>query len=449
MSNDRNIDFVLRTVEKRDIRFIRLWFADMLGNLKSFAISPEDLEEAFNEGIGFDGSAVNGFAPLEESDMLAMPLAETFQVLPWRPDESGVARIFCDIYTPRREQFSGDSRYCLERVFREADERGYVMNVGPKIEYFYFDSSTVPVPTPMDDAGYFDMTPSDTANDLRRQTTLMLEKMSVPVAYSYHAHGPSQNGIELRHTEAVSCADNIMTARFVIKQVAHSGDIYASFMPRPLADAPGSSMFLHQSLFDHDGNNLFWAKKVAENPTHISDICRHYVAGLLKYAPEYMLLTNPTVNSYKRVGHGKEVPGYATWGFRNRGALVRIPTYKPGKHLSSRIEFRGSDPCANPYLTLAAMLAAGLKGIDEGLEPPAEATATDVFASDAELAARGFERLPRNLGEAVERFAESDLMREVLGDHIFDFMVTAKRNEWEEFSSTVTDWERVHYYAGF
>ncbi|KXB63730.1 glutamine synthetase, beta-grasp domain protein [Olsenella sp. DNF00959] len=258
MSGDRNIDFVLRTVEKRDVRFIRLWFTDVLGNLKSFSISSEDLEEAFEEGVGFDGSSVAGFVSQDESDMLAFPDATTFQVLPWRPEKCGVARMFCDIRTPSRELFEGDTRSVLTRVFTAADEKGYVMNVGPKLEYFYFDQEKAPTPVPLDHAGYFDLTSSDSAMDLRRETTLSLEHMSIPVTYSYHSSAPSQNGIELRYSEAVTCADNIMTSRLVIRQLAHEHGMMASFMPKPFTGASGSGMFLYQSLFDHDGNNLFW-----------------------------------------------------------------------------------------------------------------------------------------------------------------------------------------------
>ena len=346
MSSEKDIDFVLRTVEKRDIRFVRLWFSDVLGNLKSFAISPEELEEAFEEGIGFDGSAVDGFASLEESDMLAFPDPSTFALLPWRPSESGVARVFCDVYTPAREPFEGDPRRCLKNVFTRAEEQGFVPNVGPKMEYFYFDNDLDPVP--LDNAGYFDLTPMDTANDLRRQTTLTLEKMSIPVQYSYHAAGPSQNGVELRFTEAVSCADNIMTARLVIKQEASTQGMYASFMPKPITTAPGSAMFLYQSLLDHDGENLFWAPK-EEHEAHLSELAQHYIAGILKYAPEFTLVTNPTVNSYKRFISTGEVPTHATWGRKNRSALVRIPAHKPGKHIATRIELRSPDPTANPY----------------------------------------------------------------------------------------------------
>lgn len=445
MSTEKDIDFVLRTVEERDIRFVRLWFTDVLGTLKSFAISPEELEEAFEEGIGFDGSSIDGFARLEESDMLAFPDAETFQLLPWRPTESGVARVFCNICTPSREPFAGDPRGCLERVFERADHEGYVFNVGPKLEYFYFDNDVDPVP--LDTAGYFDLTPSDVANDLRRQTTLTLEKMSVPVQYSFHGGDPSQNVIELRFTEAVSCADNIMSSRLVIKQEAAAEGLFASFMPKPLSDAPGSAMFLYLSLFDHDGENLFWAPKT-EHPAHLSELAQHFVAGLLRYAPEFTLVTNPTVNSYKRFITSGEVPNYATWGRKNRSALVRVPTHKPGKHVATRVELRSADNTANPYLALAVTLAAGLKGIEDELVLPEEATVDTFSQSERELAAKGIERLPRTLGEAVDRFEESELMRETLGEHIFNYLLESKRREWEEFCTTVTDWERVHYYGG-
>ena len=446
MSSEKDIDFVLRTVEERNIRFVRLWFTDVLGNLKSFAISPEELEEAFEEGIGFDGSSVDGFASLEESDMLAFPDPDTFALLPWRPTESGVARVFCDIYTPSREPFGGDPRRCLLNVFAKAEEQGFVPNVGPKMEYFYFDNDRDPVP--LDTAGYFDLTPMDTANDLRRQTTLMLEKMSIPVQYSYHAAGPSQNGVELRFTEAVSCADNIMPARLVIKQEAAAQGMYASFMPKPISGVPGSAMFLYQSLFDHEGENLFWAPKES-HPAHLSELAQHYVAGILRYAPEFTLVTNPTVNSYKRFISTGEVPNYATWGRKNRCALVRIPTHKPGKHVATRVELRSPDPTANPYLAIAVTVAAGLRGIEEGLELPEETTSETLTMSAAELAAAGVERLPRTLGEAVDRFEVSDFMREVLGSHIHEYLVRAKRQEWYDYCTAVTDWEREHYYGGF
>lgn len=448
MTNEQNIDFVLRSVEERDIRFVRLWFTDVLGNLKSFAISPEDLEEAFEEGIGFDGSAVDGFAALEESDMLAFPDASTFQVLPWRPSESGVARIFCNICTPQGDPFPGDPRACLYRAFRAADQAGYVLNVSPELEFFYFKEDTTvsrgsAVPVPLDNAGYFDLTPDDSARDLRRDLTLELEQMSIPVEYSYHAAAPSQNGVSLRYSEAVTCADNIMTARLVIKQTARQHGMFASFMPKPLSGVAGSAMFLSQSLFDHNGNNLFWAEGKG-SVHHLSVTAQHYVAGLLKYAPEFALVTNPTVNSYKRLVPNGEVPCYATWGSKNRSAFVRVPTYKPGKQLSRRVELRSPDPTCNPYLTMAVTLAAGMRGIAEELPLPEESS-----APFSELAASGVTRLPHDLGEAVEAFAGSELMRETLGDHIFNYLLTEKREEWAEYSQTVTDWELRHYYGGF
>lgn len=448
MTNEQNIDFVLRSVEERDIRFVRLWFTDVLGNLKSFAISPEDLEEAFEEGIGFDGSAVDGFAALEESDMLAFPDASTFQVLPWRPSESGVARIFCNIRTPQGDPFPGDPRACLYRAFRAADQAGYVLNVSPELEFFYFKEDTTvsrgsAVPVPLDNAGYFDLTPDDSARDLRRDLTLELEQMSIPVEYSYHAAAPSQNGVSLRYSEAVTCADNIMTARLVIKQTARQHGMFASFMPKPLSGVAGSAMFLSQSLFDHNGNNLFWAEGKG-SVHHLSVTAQHYVAGLLKYAPEFALVTNPTVNSYKRLVPNGEVPCYATWGSKNRSAFVRVPTYKPGKQLSRRVELRSPDPTCNPYLTMAVTLAAGMRGIAEELPLPEESS-----APFSELAASGVTRLPHDLGEAVEAFAGSEVMRETLGDHIFNYLLTEKREEWAEYSQTVTDWELRHYYGGF
>lgn len=448
MTNEQNIDFVLRSVEERDIRFVRLWFTDVLGNLKSFAISPEDLEEAFEEGLGFDGSAVDGFAALEESDMLAFPDASTFQVLPWRPSESGVARIFCNIRTPQGDPFPGDPRACLYRAFRAADQAGYVLNVSPELEFFYFKEDTTvsrgsAVPVPLDNAGYFDLTPDDSARDLRRDLTLELEQMSIPVEYSYHAAAPSQNGVSLRYSEAVTCADNIMTARLVIKQTARQHGMFASFMPKPLSGVAGSAMFLSQSLFDHNGNNLFWAEGKG-SVHHLSVTAQHYVAGLLKYAPEFALVTNPTVNSYKRLVPNGEVPCYATWGSKNRSAFVRVPTYKPGKQLSRRVELRSPDPTCNPYLTMAVTLAAGMRGIAEELPLPEESS-----APFSELAASGVTRLPHDLGEAVEAFAGSELMRETLGDHIFNYLLTEKREEWAEYSQTVTDWELRHYYGGF
>ena len=454
MSDDKNIDFVLRTVEKRDIRFVRLWFTDVLGNLKSFSISAEDLEEAFEEGIGFDGSSVDGFVPLEESDMLAFPDPATFQILPWKSADGTSARIICDIRTPHREPFEGDPRSCLQRQFRKLDEKGYSANVGPRIEYFYFGADSDPrfqSPTPLDYAGYFDLTSFDSSSDLRRVTTMMLERMSVPVEYTFHSSAPSQSAVELRYAEAVTAADNIMTARHVIRAVAYDHDMFASFMPKPLSDTVGSGMFLYSSLFDREGTNVFWAAKTSDSAgaeAHLSDLASHYVAGILKYAPEFTLITNPPVTSYKRIVPGGEAPAYATWGVKNRTALVRIPMHKPGKHQSTRIELRSPDPAANPYLAIAVMLGAGLRGIEEGLPLPEQMNAELLSLSPAELKSRGVVALPRTLGEAVERFRGSEAMRDILGDHIVDFLSDAKQREWEEYSSVVSEWELQKYYAG-
>ena len=447
MSDDRNIDFVLRTVEKRDVRFIRLCFTDVLGNLKSFSISSENLEEAFEEGIGFDGSSIEGFVAADESDMLAFPDATTFQVLPRRQQKYGVARMFCEVRTPDCKPFEGDPRSVLQRVFVTVDEMGYVMNVGPKLDYFYLHETDDATPIPADHAGYFDLTSSDSATDLRRETTLALEQLSIPVAYSYHSNAPSQNAIELRYAEAVTCADNIMTARLIIRQQAHAHGLMASFMPKPFSGTSGSGMYLYQSLFDHEGTNLFWGPK-SEHVAHLSELGRSYVAGLLKYASEFLLVTNPTVNSYKRLVANGEVPIFATWGRKNRAALVRVPTHKPGKHQATRVELRSPDPAANPYLAIAASLAAGVRGIKEGLKLPEESFSGLEDLSERELTRRGIHRLPRTLGEAIKSFDKSELMRETLGGHICDYLVGQKWREWDEYCSVVTDWERKTYYAG-
>lgn len=447
MSDDRNIDFVLRTIEKRNVRFVQLWFTDVLGKLKSFSISSEDLEEAFMEGIGFDGSSIEGFVSQEESDMLAFPDATTFQVLPWRPEAHAAARMFCDVRTPSREPFAGDSRSVLSRIFEQADEKGYVINVGPKLDYFYLHDRNSDIPETVDGAGYFDLTSSDFATDIRRETTLSLERMSIPVSYSYHSNAPSQNAIELRYAEAITAADNIMTARLVIRREANEHGFMASFMPKPFSDFSGSGMYLYESIFNHDGENLFWGPKEG-HPAHLSPLGQSYVAGLLAYAPEFLLVTNPTVNSYKRLIPNGEVPIYTTWGRKNRAALVRVPTHKPGKHQATRVELRNPDPAANPYLAVAASVAAGVRGIEEGLKLPEESFSGLEKLSDAELMRRGIHRLPRNLGEAIKSFDKSELMHETLGDHICDYLVEQKWSEWDEYCSVVTDWERTTYYVG-
>ncbi len=442
--NQQNIDYVLRSVEQRDIRFVRLWFVDILGRLKNFAISPEDLEVAFEEGIGFDGSAIEGFATPEEADMLAFPDASTFQILPWRPSHNGVARVFCDVCTPDRKPFAGDPRDALRRMFRKAEKAGYLLNVGAELEYYYFPDEHTP--EPLDNVGYFDLSVSDAARDLRRNTVLTLEKMSVPVEYTFHAAGRSQHGMSLRHAEALSMSDAITTAKLIIKQQAYESGCHASFMPKPLAGEDGSAMFLHQSLFDHDGNNVFWGE--GDEKYHLSDVAKHYMAGILAHAREISAITNPTVNSYKRITTGGDsVPQYATWGLRNRASMIRIPVYKPGKQLSTRIELRSPDPMANPYLVNAVTLAAGLDGIERKLELPPEATAETLKLTDRQMLEAGYTPLPRSLKEALDVFEDSQFMKDALGEHIHSFFLKKKRDEWHKFESTITEWEIKHYLA--
>ena len=442
--NQQNIDYVLRSVEQRDIRFVRLWFVDILGRLKNFAISPEDLEVAFEEGIGFDGSAIEGFATPEEADMLAFPDASTFQILPWRPSHNGVARVFCDVCTPDRKPFAGDPRDALRRMFYKAEKAGFLLNVGAELEYYYFPDEHTP--EPLDNVGYFDLSVSDAARDLRRNTVLTLEKMSVPVEYTFHAAGRSQHGMSLRHAEALSMSDAITTAKLIIKQQAYESGCHASFMPKPLAGEDGSAMFLCQSLFDHDGNNVFWGED--DEKYHLSDVAKHYMAGILAHAREISAITNPTVNSYKRITTGGDsVPQYATWGLRNRASMVRIPVYKPGKQLSTRIELRSPDPMANPYLVNAVTLAAGLDGIERKLELPPEATAETLKLNDRQMLEAGYTPLPRSLKEALDVFEDSQFMKDALGEHIHSFFLKKKRDEWHKFESTITEWEIKHYLA--
>lgn len=442
--NQQNIDYVLRSVEQRDIRFVRLWFVDILGRLKNFAISPEDLEVAFEEGIGFDGSAIEGFATPEEADMLAFPDASTFQILPWRPSHNGVARVFCDVCTPDRKPFAGDPRDALRRMFRKAEKAGYLLNVGAELEYYYFPDEHTP--EPLDNVGYFDLSVSDAARDLRRNTVLTLEKMSVPVEYTFHAAGRSQHGMSLRHAEALSMSDAVTTAKLIIKQQAYESGCHASFMPKPLAGEDGSAMFLCQSLFDHDGNNVFWGED--DEKYHLSDIAKHYMAGILAHAREISAITNPTVNSYKRITTGGDsVPQYATWGLRNRASMIRIPVYKPGKQLSTRIELRSPDPMANPYLVNAVTLAAGLDGIERKLELPPEATAETLKLTGRQMLEAGYAPLPRSLKEALDVFEDSQFMKDALGEHIHSFFLKKKRDEWHKFESTITEWEIKHYLA--
>ncbi|HEY5112536.1 MAG TPA: glutamine synthetase family protein [Coriobacteriia bacterium] len=434
-------DFVLKTVQERDVHFVRFWFTDVLGVLKSFAVTDTELEGAFEEGMGFDGSSIDGFTRLQESDMVAFPNPDTFAVLPWRPSEQGVGRMFCDITKPDGSPFEGDPRYALKRMTQKAADLGYTMYVGPELEYFYFEDDQDTVV--LDNGGYFDLTPLDSASDLRRDTVLTLEKMGIPVEYSHHEVAPSQHEIDLRYADALSMADNVMTYRLVVKEIAMQAGVYATFMPKPMFGQNGSGMHVHQSLFNKDGNAFFDASD--PEGFNLSKVAKHYIAGLLKYAPEFCAVTNPLVNSYKRLVPGYEAPVYIAWARRNRSALVRVPMYKPGKEVATRLELRSPDPSANPYLAFACMLGAGLKGIEEQLPLAPEATNNIFHMSDAELEAAKIYTLPGTLGEAIDKFEASALMKEVLGDHIHSFYVQNKRAEWDEYRTQVSEWELQKY----
>ena len=436
-ANAANTDYVLKTVNERHIHFIRMWFTDVMGQMKSFAITPSELDAAFSEGLSFDGSSIEGFARSTESDMLAFPDARTFQVLPWRPKDDGVARMFCNICTPEGEQFDCDPRYVLRRMIKKAADAGYVMNVGPEVEYFYFKNNKTP--EPIDYAGYFDLTADDMASDLRSDTILTLEKMGIPVEYSHHEAAPSQQEINLRYDDALSMADAVMTYRLVVKEIALKHGVHASFMPKPMPDYNGSGMHVHQSLFRNDENAFY----DPDDPQgfELSELAKHYMAGQLKYAPEFTLLTNQYVNSYKRLVPGFEAPLSVSWARSNRSALVRVPLFKRGKSESVRFEDRAADSSCNPYLVFAALLGAGLKGIEDGLELPEPITDDFTDMSRNELRRNGYAVLPGDLGEAVTLFEESELMKEVLGERLHKFIVDNKREEWREYQAQVTQWE--------
>jgi glutamine synthetase len=432
-------DYVIRSIEERGVHFVRFWFTDVLGVLKSFAVTDTEIEGAFEEGMGFDGSSIDGFTRIEESDMVAYPNPETFQILPWRPGDNGVARMFCDITTPNGEPFEGDPRYALKRMLKKAEDMGYSFFVGPELEFFYFaDDQDTEV---LDQGGYFDLTPLDIASDLRRDTVLTLEKMGIPVEYSHHEVAPSQHEIDLRYQEALTMADAVMTYRLVVKEIAYANGVYATFMPKPIEGQDGSGMHTHQSLWTKDGNAFY----DAGDPAHLSQVAKWYIAGLLKYAPEFCAVTNPLVNSYKRLVPGFEAPTYVSWAQRNRSAMVRVPLYKPGKEAATRLELRSPDPSCNPYLAFAVMLGAGLKGIEDKLELMPEAT-NDIFhMTEEELDAAGIKTLPRNLGEAIDLFQKSETMREILGDHIHAFYSENKKTEWADYIKHVTTWEMDRY----
>src|SRR5437773_171800 len=438
MTLSDDADYVLRTVEERGIRFIRLSFTDVLGFLKSFAITPQELEGAFAEGMGFDGSSIEGFARIQESDMVAVPDPGTFQIIPWQ-SETQVARMFCDIHEPNGTPFDGDPRQVLKRQLARASELGYTFYVGPELEYFYFRNAQGT--EFLDKGGYFDLTPLDVATDYRKRTVGYLESMGIPVEYVHHEVAPSQHEIDLRYTDALTMADNVMTYRLTVKEVAQEFGIYATFMPKPVMGVNGSGMHTHQSLFTGDRNSFF----DTADEHHLSRTAKQFIAGLLVHAPEITLVTNQWVNSYKRLVPGYEAPVYACWASRNRSALVRVPMYKPGKEQATRIEFRSPDPACNPYLAFACMLGAGLAGIGCEYDLPPEASNNIYEMSEDERRAAGIEALPEDLFEAIAAAEGSELVRDVVGDHVFEYFIRNKREEWDAYKTYVTPYELERY----
>jgi glutamine synthetase len=429
-------EYVLRTVEERGIRFIRLWFTDVLGFLKSFAITPAELETAFDEGMQFDGSAINGFSRVQEADMLAHPDPTTFQILPWRSDQAGVARMFCNITTPDNEQFEGDPRSVLQRNLQRAADLGYSFMVGPEVEYFYF-ADAGPVPQTLDRGGYFDLTPLDVAQEYRRRTIMALENLGIPVEASHHEVAPSQHELDLRYTDALTMADSFMTTRLAVKEVAMEHGIHATFMPKPIEAVDGSGLHLHLSLFEGDRN----AFHEAGAEYGLSKVARGFIAGLLHHGREITAVTNQWVNSYKRLVSGFDAPVWITWARNNQSALVRVPTPKKGKPASTRIEYRSPDPACNPYLAFSVILAAGLAGIEGNYDLPPEVASNVKGITPEELAANGVNRIPDNLASALDAMEGSELVAEALGEHLFEWFLRNKRVEWDRYQRHVSRYE--------
>jgi glutamine synthetase len=440
---------VLARVEEEGIEFIRFWFTDIEGTLKSFAVGKEELEGALEEGMGFDGSSITGFNPIEESDMIAMPDPDTYAVLPWRDDggegKGNVARMFCDVLVPGGEPYDGDPRYAMRKALARAEDMGFdTYNLGPELEYFYFASDEVGEdgkPVILDKGGYFDLTTLDAASDLRRDTVNALKALGIPVEYTHHEVGPSQHEIDMRYAEGLRMSDNAMTYRIVVKEIAHAHGVYATFMPKPLFGENASGMHVHQSLFK-GGSNAFFDK---DDKYHLSADAKAFIAGQLKHAREMSALFAPNVNSYKRLVLGYEAPVYCAWSQRNRSALVRVPIYHPGKEQATRAELRCPDPSCNPYLTFAAMLHAGLEGIEQGYELPDPMERNLYDLTPEERAQAGIEQLPETLGEAIELLAESELVKKALGEHMFPRYVDLKREEWEEYRVQLSKWEMDRY----
>jgi len=431
---------VFKLVKDNDVKFIRLWFTDILGQLKSFAITNVELEGALEHGMGFDGSSITGYQSIEESDMIAMPDPRTFQILPWRPSENAVARMFCDVLEPGGKPYEGDPRYILKKALQRAKEMGFDhYYLGPELEYFYFNSSDAT--EVLDQGGYFDLTTLDAGSDLRRETILALEAMGIRVEYSHHEVGPSQHEIDMRYADALTMADNVMTYRLVVKEIAQKYGVYATFMPKPLFGRNGSGMHTHQSLFRADKNAFF----DMNDKYHLSDIAKKFIAGQLHHAKEMSCIFAQWVNSYKRLVPGYEAPVYIAWSQRNRSALIRIPLYYPGKEYATRAEFRSPDPACNPYLTFAVMLHAGLDGIEKGYELPEPMEMNLYHLTDEERKTAGIEMLPGNLGEAIQLAESSELIRRALGEHIFPRYIALKKKEWEDYRIQVTEYELNKY----
>jgi glutamine synthetase len=437
--NSEAIEYVLHEARENDVKFIRLWFTDILGSLKGFAITVEELEAALTRGMGFDGSAIEGFARSDESDMYALPDPNTFSLLPWRPRTNAVARMFCDIVTPDDEPFEGDSRFVLRRNLKRAADMGFTYYVGPEIEYFYFEDSKGT--KSLDDGGYFDQDATDMATDLRRETVLMLEELGIPVESSHHEVASSQHEIDLRHTDALTMADTVMTCRLVVKEIAMKHGAYATFMPKPISGIHGSGMHTQQSLFRGD-TNAFYDQ---DNEYHLSVTASCFIAGLMRHAREITAVTNQWVNSYKRLIPRFEAPTYVSWAMVNRSDLIRVPAFKAGREASRRIEYRSPDGACNPYLAFSVMLAAGLDGIENeySLPSPVEASVTDM--TDDERAELGIEALPGNLWESIRIAEQSELVRRALGEHVFRSFIENKKIEWERYHSQVTEYEVDRY----
>ena len=439
---DQQRDYVLRTVEERGVRLIRLWFTDVLGNLKSFAISPAELENALEDGMTFDGSSIDGFSRIQESDVLAVPDPNTFEVLPWGDSKATEARVFCNVHNLDGSPFDGDPRQVLRRQLDKARELGFTFFVAPDIEFFYFaPPERGMAPVPLDEAGFFDLTTTDVTGSLRKQTIRTLETMSIPVEYSFHEDAPSQHEIDLRHTDALTMADSIMTFRLVVKEVAAANGVHATFMPKPLEGVQGSGMHVHLSLFQGD-DNAFYS---ADDPYNLSPVAKSFMAGLLRHAAEITAITNQTVNSYKRLVPGFEAPVHVSWARNNRSGLIRVPIPKRGNPSATRIEYRSPDAACNPYLAFAVLLAAGLRGITEGYELPPEADANLFEMGDADLATLGIEQLPQSLSDSLKVMERSTLVQEALGDHIFEWFLRNKRSEWRAYKTHVSAFEINRY----